>query len=471
MDYKGPVGGEYYFHLVYDAYSRFVDIEVMNSTKGIELHPTLDKVWATHGYCHTLVSDNGPPYNSHEFKRYCRKRDIRHRPATQLHPQGNAMAERMVKKIVKMIHTAILEDKDPRREVYMMAMTHNNTPHSVTGKAPAEILMERTQKTNLPALKPKPYREDKAVRERDKASKVKNKIDFDKRKRAKDKKIAVGDQVMVARPKTTTKTPWDPNPYKVVELHYRRATLQRGRSNLQRDTGDVKKLKSRPLHLQHQRETKQPKVRREEELDYDISIPATQPPPPQNPFIQHPVADIQPAVGRLARRERWLLAPLADMFLEPPGLQQTRSGRTINPPDRWVMSMFRQEGGKQVEDSTWYQQNQTWEADKVPSDIETGGRESRPPTADSTPVQSEEDNSGDERWVRDMVEEARQRDGRSRMEGLLPQQMAQVELTDPTWLGQDEPHLLYMTPIPHTARHQLSPKAQKRNQSRAKFRK
>ena len=133
--------------------------------------------------------------------------------------------------------------------------------------------------------------------------------------------------------------------------------------------------------------------------------------------------------------------------------------------------MFRQEGGKQVEDSTWYQQDQTWEADKVQSDIETGGRESRPPTADSTPVQSEEDNSGDERWVRNMVQEGRQRDGRSRMEGLLPQQMAQVELMDLTWLGRDEPQMLEHTPIQHTARYQLSPKARKRNQSRAKYRK
>ena len=47
------------------------------------------------------------------------------------------------------LHTAIL---DPRREVYMMMMTHNNTPHSVTGKTPAEILMKRFQRTNLPSL-------------------------------------------------------------------------------------------------------------------------------------------------------------------------------------------------------------------------------------------------------------------------------------------------------------------------------
>ena len=41
----------------------------------------------------------------------------------------------------------------------------------------------------------------------------KNTRDFDKRKKAKDKKIEDGDQVIVARRKTTTKTPWNPNPY------------------------------------------------------------------------------------------------------------------------------------------------------------------------------------------------------------------------------------------------------------------
>ena len=137
----------------------------------------------------------------------------------------------------------------------------------------------------------------------------KNTRDFDKRKKAKDKKIEVGDQVMVASPKTTTKTPWDPNPYKVVDIHHRRATIQRGWSNLQRDTEDVKKLKSRPPHLQPQREKKHPSSKREDDLDYDIDLPA---PPPPNPFRVFPVANIQPVIGGLA--------PLSDIFIEPPGL-------------------------------------------------------------------------------------------------------------------------------------------------------
>ena len=56
------------------------------------------------------------------------------------------------------------------------------------------------------------------------------------------------------------------------------------------------------------------------------------------------MANIQAVIGRLATRERWLMAPLADMFIEPPELQQTRSGRTVQASGKWVVPMFRQEG-------------------------------------------------------------------------------------------------------------------------------
>ena len=114
--------------------------------------------------------------------------------------------------------------------------------------------------------------------------------------------------------------PWNPNPYKVADIHHRRATIQRGWSNLQIDTRDVKKLKRRPPHLQPQREKTHPSSKREEDLDYYIDLPAAPAPPAPNLFRVFPVANIQPVIGRLARRDRWLLAPLSDMFIEPPGL-------------------------------------------------------------------------------------------------------------------------------------------------------
>ena len=88
-----------------------------------------------------------------------------------------------------MIHTPILDDNDPRSE-------YSNTPHSFTGKTPAEILMKLFQRTNLPSLPAKPYSEDKTAKERDKASLEKNKRHFDKRKKAKDKKLRMATRTL-----------------------------------------------------------------------------------------------------------------------------------------------------------------------------------------------------------------------------------------------------------------------------------
>ena len=40
----------------------------------------------------------------------------------------------------------------------------------------------------------------------------------------------------------------------------------------------------------------------------------------------------------------------------------------------------------------------------IPSDIDTGGRDGRPPTAETTPVQSAEEDSGEERQVSMVVD-------------------------------------------------------------------
>ena len=50
--------------------------------------------------------------------------------------------------------------------------------------------------------------------------------------------------------------------------------------------------------------------------------------------------------------------------------------------------MFRQEGDSQVVDRIWYQQDHTWVAEMILSDIDTGGSDNRPPTAETTQVQS-----------------------------------------------------------------------------------
>ena len=92
---------------------------------------------------------------------------------------------------------------------------------------------------------------------------------------------------------------------------------------------------------------------------------------------------------------------VADVFIETPEFQQTRGGRTVQAPDRWVVPMFRQKGELQVRDGRWYQQRHNWETEMIPSDIDAGASDSRPPTAEPTPVQSEEEDSGSAWWGED----------------------------------------------------------------------
>ena len=257
-------------HVVVDAYSRFADVEVTKSTTGEELLPKLDKLWATHGIPAKLVSDNGPPYKSREFRKYCKKMGIKHRPITETHPQSNGIAERFVKRIVKLILTAKTDGKDPRREVNKFVMGYNSATHSSTGKAPVDLLMNRSVRTLLPGL-PQPLDEDRdrQVRETDRTKKEYNKEYKDRRTRAKEKKVRIGDEALIKQKKTSIKPPFDPKPFQVKSVSKSRVNLERDDGKKRkRHLSDIKILKKRPAHLQ---KSGQKRVWTEE-IDVDIDV-------------------------------------------------------------------------------------------------------------------------------------------------------------------------------------------------------
>jgi len=54
--------------LVVDYYSRYVELQKLNSTSSASIFTTLKAVFSRHGIPTTLVSNNGPQYDSHEMK-------------------------------------------------------------------------------------------------------------------------------------------------------------------------------------------------------------------------------------------------------------------------------------------------------------------------------------------------------------------------------------------------------------------
>ena len=72
-DFKGPIAGSYYLHVVIDQYSKYPEVDILKSTSFAKLQPVLDRIFNTHGIPETLSTDNGPPYSSsHDMTEYAK---------------------------------------------------------------------------------------------------------------------------------------------------------------------------------------------------------------------------------------------------------------------------------------------------------------------------------------------------------------------------------------------------------------
>jgi len=85
-DFKGPIAGSYYLHILIDQYSKYPEVDIVKSTSFAKLRPVLDRVFATHGIPESLTTDNGPPYSSHEMKEYSQEMGFQLTPVTPRRP-------------------------------------------------------------------------------------------------------------------------------------------------------------------------------------------------------------------------------------------------------------------------------------------------------------------------------------------------------------------------------------------------
>ena len=140
---------------------------------------------------------------------YAKEMGFKLSPASPEDPQCNGFAESFVKFLCKLLHTASVEGKDPRAELYNYLLHHRATPHTTTEKSPAEMLFGRRLHTKLPHIF--------ESNETDEQKKTRDLHDynFDKKRMARPKEINVGDKVSVRQKKCTTKPLFNPEPLTV----------------------------------------------------------------------------------------------------------------------------------------------------------------------------------------------------------------------------------------------------------------
>ena len=141
-----------YLLVVIDTYSKFPEVEIVKSTSAKACIPKLDRIFATHGIPRKIRTDNGPPINGNEIKRYMEALGIEWRTSTPLWPQANGNAESIMKPIGKVIKTTTLEVKDWRQELQRFLLNYRSTPHATTKVPPCELMFNRKIQGTLPEL-------------------------------------------------------------------------------------------------------------------------------------------------------------------------------------------------------------------------------------------------------------------------------------------------------------------------------
>ena len=142
-----------------------------------------------------VKSDNGPPFQSYDFKHFAEEMNFKHRKITPLWPQANGGVERFMKTLKKALRCAVAEKRNWKEEMPRFLLNYRTSPHSSTGKAPTTLLFGRSLRTRLPQL-PKGKKEEE-VRNKDLKSKSRMKKFADKK--AVHREIKIGDHVLLRR--------------------------------------------------------------------------------------------------------------------------------------------------------------------------------------------------------------------------------------------------------------------------------
>ena len=228
VDHFGPFGSSNnHILVVIDYFSRYFECKVVKSTCARTTIEVLDQLFQTHGLPFSIKSDSGPAFISNEFKCFCENLAIKHSRGTPKWPQGNGLAESCMKSIKKRLQIAVNTGTNWGSELHKFLFSYRNTPHPATGKSPAELLFGRKLRTKLPEFVTHDY-VDSEVRDHDAMYKAKVKVYTDRKRKAVNSDIAVGDEVLVKRDQVASKTDttFYPEPFTVVSKSGSQVTVK-----------------------------------------------------------------------------------------------------------------------------------------------------------------------------------------------------------------------------------------------------
>lgn len=219
VDFLGPLPSGDYLFVIIDYFSRYKEIKIMKSISSKDTINVLKEIFSRLGIPVSITCDNGRQFISNEFRCFCEDLGIITYNTIPYWPQQNGEVERQNRDILKRLKISQIEKSNWKDDLFKYLMMYNSTPHGTTGKSPSELFYGRQFRDKLPSLIGIERNDaDSEVRDRDAENKIKGKINEDRKRKAKEQYVAVGQKVYVKNlTKSNKLTPtFDPEPHTVV---------------------------------------------------------------------------------------------------------------------------------------------------------------------------------------------------------------------------------------------------------------
>ena len=152
IDFVGPFNRKMWLIIIIDALSKWLEVIPMTNTDSNKTLEVLRSLFARYGLPKTIVTDNGTRFTSSVFESFCTNNRISHKRSAPYHPSTNGEAECFVQSFKTGMKTAT----DVQITLCNFLMHYRLSPHAVTGKTPAKMLLGGNIRTRLDLLHPTP---------------------------------------------------------------------------------------------------------------------------------------------------------------------------------------------------------------------------------------------------------------------------------------------------------------------------
>ncbi len=233
IDFTSKTPHDDYMLVVIDEATRFPIVITTKRLTSDSAIQALKQIFSKYGMPKYIKSDNGPAFNSNDFRKFMKACNIIYQPITPVWPMANGSAERFMKNINRVIRCAGIEGSNWKHLMVQYINNYRATPHYMTKISPNEA-MNFKDNVKFPTVN-KPQRTNimQQLCTNDAKSKLKMKKYGDINLKVKNPDFKINDLVLLKYDKYNKKISkkfdpiFDPIPYKIAKQNGSMITAER----------------------------------------------------------------------------------------------------------------------------------------------------------------------------------------------------------------------------------------------------